>query len=116
MSGPLVWHLLMTAFLLLITVAALTLVFNIHSVIGGTGAFQSTIVYPVWLVTFLMGGAVITENLSFYHVVWFYGIPWPYFMAFVFLFIRPLNTFLVSGTIGVVAIALWLGKILWIYG
>lgn len=114
MSGPLVGHLLQTAFVLLITAAALILVANIHSIICNTGAFQSTIVYPVWLVTFLMIGAVFTTNLSFYHVTWFYDIPWPYILAFVFLFIRPLNTLLVSGTLGVIAISAWLIKLVWV--
>lgn len=116
MSDTLVWHLFTTVFVLAIAYTALSLVWSIHALADGTGAFQSTIVYPTWVVTFLFAGAFITGQTTFFDVAWFYGIPWPYFVGFVFLFIWPLNTVGIAGTACVIAIAAELIKLFWVYG
>ena len=116
MSDALVWHLLMTVLVLVTAFASLSLVWSIHALVVGTGAFQARIVYPTWLVTFLFAGVFISSDTAFFDVVWFYGIPWPYSVAFIFLLIWPLNTFGVAGTAGVVTIAAELIKLFWVYG
>ena len=116
MSDAFVWHLLMTALVLVTAFSVLPLVWTIHDFAVGTGAFQARIVYPTWLVTFLFAGVFITSDTEFFHVVWFYGIPWPYSVAFICLIIWPLNTFGVAGTAGVIAIAAELIKLFWVYG
>jgi len=116
MSDALVWHLLMTVFVLVIAFVSLTSVWSMHGLINGTGAFQAQFVYPAWMVTFLFVGVFFTGDTAFYDVIWFYGIPWPYLVGFMCFLIWLLNTFGIAGSAAVVAIAAELIKLFWVYG